>query len=144
MLVIINAQMSENQWGDLMEYEQQVVEHMISLAASLCITALRGGVEAGFAINVPVDEEDESTVLLPSRSSAREGEILSAMAHLTLKRTRTILKLLDDLCACTGMDILLLSVYDSELLQKRIAALRNSGNTVSLQRIDRRDAEVAV
>lgn len=140
MLVIINTQMSETQWGDLMEYEQQVVEYMISLTATLCLTALRGGVEAGFAVNVPVDEEDDPTVLLPARSSAREGEILSAMAHLTIKRTRTILKVLDDLCGYTGMDMLLLSVYDSELLQKKLTALRRAGNTAALQLIDRQDA----
>ncbi len=140
MLVIINAQMSETQWGDLMEYEQQVVEYMISLAATLCVTSLRQGVEAGFAINVPVDEEDGFTLLMPGKSSAREGEILSAMAHLTLRRTQTILKLLDDLRACTGLDILLLSVYDSELLAQRMGALRASGNTVALQRIGREEA----
>ena len=144
MLVIVNAQMTENQWGDLMEYEQQAVETMISLAATLCVTALRGGAEAGFAANVPVDEEEGTTVLLPSKSSVREGEILSAMAHLTLKRTRTILKLLDDLCACTGMDMLLLSTYESELLRRRMDALRKSGNTVTLQLMDRRTAEAAV
>jgi len=143
MFVIINAQMSENQWGDLMEYEQQVVEYMISLTATLCIMALRGGVEAGFAINVPVDEEDEPALLLPSKSSAREGELLSAMAHLSIKRTRTILKVLDDLCACTGMDMLLLSVYDSELLQKKMEMLRRSGNTVALQLIGKQEAEAA-
>jgi len=143
MLVILNAQMSETQWGDLMEYEQQVVEYMISLAATLCVNALHNNVEAGFAINVPVDEKDGFTLLPPGKSSAREGEILSAMAHLTLRRTQTILKVLDDLCACTGMDILLVSVYDSELLEQRMDALRRSGNTVALQLIDRAEAEAA-
>ena len=143
MLVIINAQMSENQWGDLMEYEQQVVEQMISLTATLCLTALKNGVEAGFAINVPVDGEDEPAVLPPARSSAREGELLSAMARLTIRRTRTILKVLDDLCAFSGQDMLLLSVYDSELLQTKMERLRRSGNTVALQLIDRREAEAA-
>ncbi|HPF86451.1 MAG TPA: DUF58 domain-containing protein [Candidatus Limiplasma sp.] len=140
-LIIINAQMTENQWGDLMEYEQQVVEYMISATATLCITSLRQGVEAGFAINVPVDEEEGFTLLAPSRSSTREGEILSTMAHLTLKRTQTILKVLDDLRTLTGMDMLLLSVYDSELIEQRLDALRASGNTVSLQLIDRIGAQ---
>ncbi len=143
MLVVINTQMTETQWGDLMEYEQQVVETMISLTATLCLHALKGGVEAGFAVNVPVDEEDGPTVLLPARSSQREGEILSALAHLTIKRTRTILKVLDDLCSHTGLDILLLSVYDSALLQDRLSALRRAGNTAALQLIDRQSAEEA-
>ena len=144
MLVIINAQMSENQWGDLMEYEQQVVETMISLTFTLCVTALRNGVEAGFAANVPLDEGDEPALLLPARSITRGEEIASALSHLTLRRTRTILKVLDDLCGCTGLDLLLLSVYDSELLQKRMDALRQSGNTVTLQLIARTQAEEAV
>ncbi|HPJ01701.1 MAG TPA: DUF58 domain-containing protein [Candidatus Limiplasma sp.] len=143
MLVIVNTQMSETQWGDLMEYEQQVVETMISLTATLCLTALRGGVEAGFAINVPVDEEDDPTVLLPARSSARVGEILSTLAHLTIKRTRTILKVLDDLCLYTGLDMLLLSVYDSPLLQTKLTALRRAGNTATLQLIDQQGAQEA-
>jgi uncharacterized protein (DUF58 family) len=144
MLIVINAQMSENQWGDLMEYEQQVVETMISLTATLCIIALRNGVAAGFAANVPLDEADEPALLLPAKSSARGEEIASALSHLTLRRTRTILKVLDDLCGRTGLDILLLSVYDSELLQRRMDALRQSGNTVTLQLIERQEAEAAV
>lgn len=143
MLVIVNTQMSETQWGDLMEYEQQVVEHMISLTATLCLNALRYGVEAGFAINVPVDGADEPTVLLPARSSAREGELLSAMARLTIKRTRTILKVLDDLCALAGVDMLLVSAYDSPLLQRKMDALRRAGNTVTLQLIDRQEHKEA-
>ena len=143
MLVIINTQMSQTQWGDLMEYEQQRVETMISLAATLCLTALRNGLEAGFAANAPADGEDEPTVLLPSKSSAREGEILSAMARLTLRHTHSILKVLDDLRACTGVDMLLLSAYDSELLQKKMDALRQSGNTVCLQLIGGRETEAA-
>ncbi|MBE0600486.1 MAG: hypothetical protein IH607_01765, partial [Firmicutes bacterium] len=82
-------------------------------------------------------------VLLPARSSAREGEILSALAHLTIKRTRTILKVLDDLCAYTGMDILLVSAYDSVLLQQKLAALRHAGNTAALQLIDKQGFEEA-
>jgi hypothetical protein len=88
-----------------------------------------------------VDEENEPMFLPPSKSSAREGEILSAMAHLTIRRTRTILKVLDDLCACAGMDMLLLSAYDSALLQTKMDALRLSGNTVTLQLIDKGEAE---
>lgn len=143
MLVIVNAQMSETQWGDLMEYEQQTVEYMISLTATLCLNALRGGVEAGFAANVPVDGKDEPTVLLPSRSSDREEEILSAMAHLTIRRTRTILKVLDDLCSYTGMDMLLLSAYDSQLLQEKLSALRRAGNTAALQLIGKQGFQEA-
>lgn len=132
LLVVINAQMSEHQWADLMEYEQQAVEHMISLAATLCVDMLNHGMEAGFAANIPLDKGAEPAILPPARHALREAEILSAMAHLTVQKTHTFLSLLDQLAAFTGMDMLLLSVYDSELIQQRINTLRLRGNTVTL------------
>ncbi|MCE5342416.1 MAG: DUF58 domain-containing protein [Eubacteriales bacterium] len=137
MMIVINAQMSEHQWGDLMEYEQDVVEHMISITASLCVNALQYGVDAGFAANIPLDKGNEPAILAPSRSGTRDTELLSALAHLSIQHTQTILALLDNLCAYTGMDMLLLSVYNSELLERRMQALRLRGNTVTLQLIDR-------
>ena len=132
MLVVINAQMTELQWADLMPYEQQTVEDMISLAAGLSVEALKNGMEAGFAVNLPMDSEDCPTILPPARHADREGELLSAMAHLTIARTRTFPMLLDMLSAFTGMDMLLLSVYDSEMIQEKIEMLRLRGNTVQL------------
>lgn len=137
LLVVINAQMSEHQWADLMEYEQQTVEHMISLAATLCVDMLNHGMEAGFAANIPLDKGAEPAILPPARHSLRETEILSAMAHLTAAKTHTFLSLLDRLAAFTGMDMLLLSVYDSELIQLKINTLRLRGNTVTLQLIEK-------
>ncbi len=137
LMVVFNAQMSQNQWADLMEYEQQVVERMISLTAGLCLKALCGGVEAGFAANIPLDKGDEPAILPPARGSTRETELLSAMAHLTVQKTRTFLSLLDRLAMFTGMDMLLFSVYDSELIQARIQTLRLMGNTVTLKLISR-------
>lgn len=137
LLIVINAQMSEHQWADLMEYEQPAVEQMISLAATLCVNALNHGMEAGFAANIPLDKGAEPAILPPARHSLRETEILSAMAHLTIQRTRTFLSLLDRLAAFTGMDMLLLSVYDSELIQARLNTLRLRGNTVALHLMDK-------
>ncbi len=136
MMVVVNAQMSEHQWGDLMEYEQGTVERMISVAATLCVDALRHGLDAGFAVNVPLDGGDGYAVFPPSRAGARETELLSAMAHLTVGRTRTVLALLDALCAFTGVDMLILSTYESDLIWRRIRALRLRGNTVTLQLVD--------
>ena len=143
LLVVLNAQMSEHQWADLMEYEQNTVEHMISLAATLCAEALSHGVEAGFAANIPLDKGSEPAILPPARHSLRDTEILSAMAHLTIQRTHTFLSLLDRLAAFTGLDMLLLSVYDSEQVQWRINTLRLRGNTVALQLIAKQTPPIA-
>jgi uncharacterized protein (DUF58 family) len=136
MMIVINAQLSEHQWGDLMDYEQDVVEYMISIAASLCVNALQHGIDAGFAANIPLDKGTQPAILLPSRSGVRDTELLSALAHLSIQHTQTILALLDSLCAYTGMDILILSVYHSALIERRMQALRLRGNTVTLQLIE--------
>lgn len=140
MLVAVNAQMSEHQWADLMPYEQQTVESMISLAATLAADALHHGMEAGFAANIPLDKGDSPAIFPPQRHASRETELLSAMAHLTCERTRPFLTLLDRLSAFTGVDMLLLSVYDSELIQLKLQTLRLRGNTVRLHLVPLADA----
>ena len=143
LLVVINAQMSEHQWGDLMEYEQQTVEYMISLAATLCLNALENGLEAGFAANIPLDKGSEPAILPPARYAGREEELLSAMAHLTVQKTHTFLSLLEKLAAYTGMDMLILSAYESELINLRISALRQRGNSVQFCLIDKQVVGIA-
>ncbi|MDR1569416.1 MAG: DUF58 domain-containing protein [Oscillospiraceae bacterium] len=155
LFVILNVQAQENQWTDLMEYEQSRIERGISIAATLIVKALRAGVEAGFAANAPVFESTEPLVI-PARCSATQAdEVLDALARLTIKRARSFPTFIDDLGNMTGagagrgqkapplfggvgggapvlMNILILSCYDSELIQERISALRAMGNTVEL------------
>ena len=140
LMVVINAQMSVNQWADLMEYEQQTVEHMISMAATLCLDSLAKGLEAGFAINIPLDKGAEPAISLPARYAGREEELLSFMAHLTAQKTHTFVSLLEKLAAFTGMDMLILSVYDSESIQLRLHTLKARGNSVTFCLVDKQPA----
>lgn len=132
LLVILNVQKDEHQWGDLMDYEQDAVEHGISLAATLCLKALRGGVEAGFAANAPMDAADGTTILPPARYAGRDRDLLEAMARLRIVRTRNFFTFLDDLGQLSGHDIVILSAYDSALIQERVAMLRVRGNSVEV------------
>ncbi len=132
LLTVINVQMSEGQWGDLMDYEQAQIERAISIAATLCVRALRGGVAAGFAANMPLDTDDSPVILPPQRYADREEELLSAFARLRILRCRNFLSFLDDLSFLRGTDILLLSVYTSEAVEEKIRYLRYLGNTVTL------------
>lgn len=132
MLVVINAQLTEAQWADLMPYEHQTVEDMIAIAAGLITQSLNQGMEAGYAINIPLDKGDDLTIFPPARHPGRETELLRAMAHLTLEKTRPFTFLLDALTAFTGVDMLLLSVYDSEQIQMKIRQLTLRGNTAKL------------
>jgi uncharacterized protein (DUF58 family) len=133
LLVLLNVQKQERQWGDLMDYEQAAVERGISLAAALCLRALRAGLDAGFAANAPMGADlSLSTLLLPAHYAGREEDLLEAIARLKIIRTKNFHTFLDDLGQLSGLDIMILSAYDSPLLQERIALLRLRGNSVAL------------
>lgn len=133
LLVVLNVQRKDGQWGDhLMEYEQGEIEHEISMAATLCIQALRAGLAAGFAANMPLGEEKSCTVLLPSGGAAREEELLTAFARLTILRSLAFPNFLESLTAYSGLDMLIISCYDSEDIQAAMRKLRRSGNQVEL------------
>lgn len=137
LLVIINGQMSENQWGDLMDYEQNVIEHAISIAATLCLNVLKGGVAAGFAANMPLEGDEKTTVLLPERNAGRDEELLGAFARLKVHRSRNFLTFLEDLSFLRNTDILLLSPYTSPLVEEKMAMLRALGNTVTVHLMEK-------
>lgn len=138
LLVILNVQMQELQWGDLMDYEQAAIETGISLMATLCVKALAAGLEAGFATNAPCTPDGtEPTVMLPARYAGRDSEILEGLARLRIVRAQSFPTFLEGLTGLTGYDMLILSSYDSERIQERIAMLRLRGNSVALRMLEK-------
>ena len=84
-LIILNVQTTEEQWGELMDYEQPVIEQGIRIAATLAMRALSCGVEAGFASNACYQGEkgQGKCIYIPARHSADQAETLfTAMARL--------------------------------------------------------------
>lgn len=147
MMVVLNVQNSEEQWGDLMDYEQEGIEQGIRIAATLCVRALSAGVEAGFACNGCLQGEKGSgrTVMLPARRSREQADlILTALARLEIHREATFPTFLDDLTMVSGIDIVLLSTYDSEAIQARVRALRARGNSVTLLALERGRSHAAM
>ncbi len=140
MLVVLNVQASEEQWGDLMDYEQEGIEQGVRIAATLCQRALDAGVEAGFATNACMTGEKGTgkTILIPSRRSNDQMEVLlTAMARMEIHREITFPTLLEALCDLQGEDMLILSVYDSEQIQSRLDMLRAAGNSVTMMMLER-------
>ena len=134
LLVVLNVQKQELQWHNhISEEDAEYVEKAISLAATACVLALREGLSAGFAANMPVDDSKENTVLLPSDGAAREEELLATFARLKILRTQNFPAFLDTLVVYSGMDMLILSPYDSESIQTAITELRRAGNQVTFQ-----------
>ena len=134
LLVVFNGERKDGQWSDvLMDYEETDIEQVIAMAATLCSRALGMGLSAGFAANLPIGKENPSTVLLPAASPAREEELLTAFAQLTIKRTQSFDELLTSLAQrCEDLDVLVLSRYTNEKIESALQALRHSSCRVHL------------
>lgn len=138
LLVVLNVQASEDQWGELMDYEQPPIEQGIRIAATTCLRALAGGVEAGFAANASlVGAEGRCVRLAPARASGQAEGLLTALARLRIHREVSFPTFLEELKGLTGADILILSMYDSPLLEERREQLRRMGNNVVMRLLER-------
>jgi len=137
LLVVLNVQSQDLQWSPyISETEAEVVENGIRLAASLCLYALRSGLSAGFATNMPRKDMDGSTVLLPAPGSVQEEELLAAFAKAQIRCSGKFPALLDQLRACSGLDIVVMSAYDSESIREGIRGLLQAGNQVSFHLLE--------
>lgn len=132
-LVILNAQCREKQWQDkIPEEHEETIEQGISMAATICLLALRSGIAVGFAVNLPQDQSGESTVLLPETGAEREEQILTAFARLKSVCTQTLPMLLDSLNRFHDLDILILSCYENGAIRRSVEKLRSLGNQVTM------------
>lgn len=134
VLVLLNVQTSENQWGELMDYEQETVEQGIRIAATLCERAVRFGSEAGFASNACLTGEKGQgrTIFVPARRSSDQLEqLLSVMARMLIHHETTFQTFLDNF-EISGADILILSAYESDGIRRRMREMELMGNSVAL------------
>ena len=132
LLVVFNAQSHDAQWDDYIRPEDvPTVESTIRLAASMCLHAVRNGLSAGFATNMAREPRGKSTVLLPTDGAISEELLLESFARLQLHCSEKFLTLLQSLEQHTGLDILVISPYDSQDIRERIAALERRGNQVT-------------
>ena len=132
LLVVLNAQCSDNQWDDYVKEEDvPAVENGIRLAASLCIHGLRRGLSVGFATNLPQKTKGESTLLPPKVGAAWEDVLLESFAHLQLHCSEKFVPMLEAMEQITDTDIVVLSPYDSESIRQALEKLRLQGNQVT-------------
>lgn len=132
LLVVLNMQSEDLQWRDrLAEQDEATVEYAISMAATLCIHTLRSGLAVGFAANMPTENSTESTLLLPADGTSHEEELLTMFARLQIVRTQHFPAFLDALTVYSGLDILVLSRYESDSIRSSMERLGRSGNQVN-------------
>ena len=137
LMVILNVQYDDTQWQDtLPEQYEDTIEYAISLAATLCGKALQDGISAGFGTNMCRVDGEGSVLMLPSDGAAREEELFSAMARLRLYRDQPFTTWLGKLVGYSDLDILILSLYDSDSVQQQIRILEQGGNHVTMHLLE--------
>ena len=133
LMVVFNAERVDQQWSDrLMDYEEEDIEHVIAVAATVCIRALALGLCVGFAANMPLGKAEASTVLPPVSRANGEEALLTAFARLQIRRTDSFYGLLSSLTNYTDLDMIVISRYTNERIEGALYDLRRSGNRVHL------------
>ncbi len=135
LLLVVNMQLSEDQWGELNEEEAMQIEQSLSLAATYAEWGLRSGVETGFMCNGRWAPMDDRAVEVPmGAGQVHLVEMLEAMARVKIIRRRGFAQYLDDEAlprGINGADILILSHYWSPRLEERAGRLRRMENSVT-------------
>ena len=85
---------------------------------------------------MPLDQGKTSVIELPADGSVQEDVLLQAFARLRVHCSEKFLSLLNSLSNQTGLDILVLSYYDSEGIQEAIKKLQAAGNRVSFYEME--------
>ena len=142
LLVILNVQRDELQWGDVLpDEDERISEYSISLAATICVQALRNGMSAGLISNMPQGSERKGiTRIMPDDRPGQEEAILSACAALNVLCGENILTMLRGMTDVSGYDILVLSRYDASGLRDMMDELRKNGNQVYLHVMEEEEA----
>lgn len=138
LLVILNGQHQDMQWKlQRPERLEDAYEDAVALAATLCVRCLQSGIPAGFATNLAPEGEEEPVFCLPKDGYHQQDALLSCFARLDTSAIRMqIIPFLKSLESCSGMDIMLLSLYESESLRMAMEQLRRRGNQVSFHLLE--------
>ena len=135
VLVLLNIQIAEVLWGAMEPEQQEFIEKGVRIAAHLATWALESGMECGLWCNGRRStEERESTIeIAPAGSRAQLDTIMQALCKMQIVCAANFTTYLDKLVASDveGLDIVLISAYDSEAIRSRSEELRNHGCSVT-------------
>lgn len=146
LMVVLNGQLRPDQWGELMDYEQDLIEYGISMTAAMMLEVLKNGAAAGFASNMPFLNQEGCAFMPPYGGTGREEEVLHALARVHIHQERSILNCLEELSSLRDCDVVILSAYtDDPEFMERVAGLRvrNRSVTVHLLRKEEVNGHVA-
>jgi len=136
LLVLFNSQIRENLWAAMEPEQKEFLERGVSIAAALAAWGSGQGMDIGFRTNggnSAAPAERELTVSVEPAPGNLDA-VLEALALLEIKMQLSFARLLDAEIdrRTTNMDILCVSAYWSEELERRAQTLRAMGNTVAV------------
>lgn len=134
LLVLLNSQIRESLWAAMEPNEKEVIESGISVAASLAAWGSGQGMDIGFRTNGGnklAPAERELTVSVEPAPGNLDA-VLEALALMEIKMQSGFTRLLDAEIdrGTANMDILCVSAYWSDEIERRAQTLRAMGNTV--------------
>ncbi|MBE6936810.1 MAG: DUF58 domain-containing protein [Ruminococcaceae bacterium] len=133
LLIVVNIDVTAEQWSAVIEEHR--AERALALAASIAQYALENGIETGFATNGRLLEDRETVAYVPPQSGASQvTEIFDTIAKITLIRTLSMGTLLQQIASggADNLDVLLITPYTDELMDRQIANMRAAGNYVEI------------
>lgn len=137
LLLVVNMQISDDQWGELSEDQCDPIEDNLALAATYAAWAQRNGVETAFLCNGRYSNSsvDNTAVEVPlGGGQGHLTQMLETMARVKVIRRRSFAPWLDDEVIPRGIggcDIVVISSYWSPMLEERAGRLRRMDNSVT-------------
>ena len=134
VLLIFNTQISDGLLGGMQPEEVEFLERGIGVCAALASWCVSSGIEVGFASNGEDARDPAKEIYIPARNGAAQLDaVLEQLATLVIKMKTGVHAVLDHRIAdgTTGMDVVVVSNYWSETIEKRAAQLRLAGNSVT-------------
>ncbi len=135
LMVLLNGQLRDDQWDDLMDYEQEKIEALISIAATVCIQVMHQGMKAGLSGNISFSDgpENECAYLAPDEIDGNEEYFLARLAALRIHRVISFPSFLSAVHIPEDTKVLVLSCYDSESIREKINEIREAGYSITMQ-----------
>ncbi|WP_141501283.1 DUF58 domain-containing protein [Paenibacillus luteus] len=132
LMIYLNVDDAEGMWRSVTD--AALIERGIEWAAGAAEAVIQQGMEVGFAANMPVVGTKESVHIEPRGGHEHLLGIFEEMAKLEIERTELFHHLLEREAerGYSERDILMITSYWNEELEKQAEQLRYNGNAVAV------------
>lgn len=132
LMIYLNVDDVEGMWRNVTDFE--LIEQGIEWAAGAAEAVIQQGMEVGFAANMPLIGMNNSVHLEPRAGHEHLIGMFEELAKLEIERTELFHDLLDRevLRRYSERDVLMISTYWNEELERNANELRFNGNSVTV------------